>query len=417
MQQFLIHIVSEPKVFKGWGVKEEFNLDVYSHMHYKLVTLLADHLNFTLDLSLVNDYGWRLENGSFSGLMNSLVKGEVEFTTSGALMRFDRMMAAELTVATYRVQTSAIFKQPPLSAVFNVFFLPFNFTTWIAILLLLMLFTIAIVFFFRITTMIKNIGPHSSLMMTTLDTGMLVLGAICQQGTSTIMTTTSVRMAFSVLFFTAVFLFTSYSASIVVILQTPSQSIKSIKDLADKSTTFSVLDTAHNYVYLNETKIHAVKKIYQNKIIKTKPSDAFTSAKVGMIRVQKEFHAFLVDTSVANDIIAKSWNEQEKCSLTQLNLFTLPPLTLYIAKKSGYKDSIKQQLILQDEVGLKKRIYNQFMPQKPTCDSLNKDIIIESVSLKEIFPIIAFLSCAMIVSFIIFVLELMSYNMMSIFKS
>lgn len=63
--------------------------------------------------------------------------------------------------------------------------------------------------------------------------------------------TTPARMATFILFLSAVFLFTSYAASIVVLLQSTSQAIKNRKDLADTAITFSVQDTRHNYIYFN----------------------------------------------------------------------------------------------------------------------------------------------------------------------
>lgn len=59
----------------------------------------------------------------------------------------------------------------------------------------------------------------------------------------------SIRVAIFVLFLTAVFLFTSYSASIVALLQSPSNSIKTINDLVESSMTFSAQDNPYNDVY------------------------------------------------------------------------------------------------------------------------------------------------------------------------
>lgn len=63
--------------------------------------------------------------------------------------------------------------------------------------------------------------------------------------------TASIRVAIFVLFLTAVFLFTSYSASIVALLQSPSDSIKTIKDLVESSMTFSAQITPYGEVYFN----------------------------------------------------------------------------------------------------------------------------------------------------------------------
>jgi len=63
--------------------------------------------------------------------------------------------------------------------------------------------------------------------------------------------TSSIRIAIFVLFLTAVFLFTSYSASIVALLQSPSDSIKTVKDLVESSMTFSAQITPYSEIYFN----------------------------------------------------------------------------------------------------------------------------------------------------------------------
>lgn len=47
----------------------------------------------------------------------------------------------------------------------------------------------------------------------------------------------------------------------------------------------------------------------------------------------------------AYKIISKLWKEEEKCGLSEIQLFKLPILALAVVKKSGYKDIIKQKLV------------------------------------------------------------------------
>lgn len=70
--------------------------------------------------------------------------------------------------------------------------------------------------------------------------------------------TASIRVAIFTLFLTTVFLFTSYSASIVALLQSPSNSIKTIKDLAESSMTFSSQKTPYSEIYFNVSMIFLI---------------------------------------------------------------------------------------------------------------------------------------------------------------
>lgn len=52
-----------------------------------------------------------------------------------------------------------------------------------------------------------------------------------------------------------------------------------------------------------------------------------------------------VEITLAYHIIGQTWQEYEKCSLSEKELFKIPLLTIYVVKKSGYKDLFKQKYI------------------------------------------------------------------------
>ncbi|VVC30077.1 Ionotropic glutamate receptor [Cinara cedri] len=394
-------VILEPSSFVGWDEPiRVYNLDVFAKMHYAICSVLTEQLNFTMNLTFSPDYGWSYGNGTYSGLIGQLQREEIDFTAAGGLMRGDRMDVGDLTVGTFMARTVAIFKQPPLSAAKNIFTLPFGIGVWTVMLAMMFLFTMALIL---VTWSANQKNGKPTALSTALDAVTMVLGAICQQGPW--MTTHSVpaRLVTFTLFLTAVFLFTSYAATIVVLLQSTSRTIvRNLNDLADKPITFSVQDTKHNYIYFNETVDKNIKKIYLNKI-KPQGKNAFTSPEVGVERVRNEFHSFLGEISLAYNIISKTWQEHEKCSLSEIELFKIPLLTLYVTKKSGYRDVFKQKMIQQHEVGLKHRIFKTMVPQKQKCDSAL--INFHSVSMKEAYPVLLFLGYSIFISLLIFLFE------------
>lgn len=50
-----------------------------------------------------------------------------------------------------------------------------------------------------------------------------------------------------------------------------------------------------------------------------------------------------VEISLAYHIIANKWLDHEKCSLSETEVYKIPLLTIYVTKKSGYKDVFKQK--------------------------------------------------------------------------
>jgi len=50
-----------------------------------------------------------------------------------------------------------------------------------------------------------------------------------------------------------------------------------------------------------------------------------------------------VEVISAYKIIGKKWREEEKCGLSEIQLFKIPVLSIALVKKSGHKDIFKQK--------------------------------------------------------------------------
>ncbi|XP_025422107.1 glutamate receptor 2-like [Sipha flava] len=398
-------VITEPTKFDGFYPFADADLDIFAHMHNDLNMILQDQLNFKMDLEIVNSFGWDLGNGSFGGLTGQLQREECDFGGIGSFIRADRMMVIDYTIGTFYREQGALFKQPPLSSVRNICVLPFKTEVWMMTFFTFLAFTGLIVFLSRVTKKFKNTDDET---LTVLDSVTIVHGAICQQGCTMNLNTVSIRVSIFVLFLTAVFLFTSYSASIVALLQSPSNSINTIKNLVESSMTFSAQITPYSEVYFDETDDPLLRKLYDKKM-KVEGSRKFTVASEGIARIRTEFHGFMVEVVSAYKLISRLWREEEKCGFSEIPLFKLPILALAVVKKSGYKDIFKQKIILQQEVGLKNRIIRQWIPPKPVCDSSNRANQFVSVSIKEIYPMLQIYGCGLCISIIILVLE-MAYS-------
>uniref|UniRef100_A0A2S2NTB4 Glutamate receptor delta-1 subunit n=1 Tax=Schizaphis graminum TaxID=13262 RepID=A0A2S2NTB4_SCHGA len=398
-------VISEPNKFKGFYPFADTDLDTFAQMHYDLNMILQDQLNFKIDLGIVDSFGWNLGNGSFSGLTGQLQREEIDFGGIGSFIRKDRMTAIDYTVGTFYRQPAALFKQPPLSSVHNICILPFKFEVWMVTLFTFIGFTILIAFLSRTTRAFKKDEKET---LNVLDSVTIVHGAICQQGYTMNLNAGSIRVAIFVLFLTAVFLFTSYSASIVALLQSPSNSIKTINDLVESSMTFSAQITPYSRVYFDESDDPLLRKLYDKKM-KSHEKDMYTEASTGITRIRTEFHGFLIEVVSAYKLISQLWREEEKCGISEIQLFKLPILALAVVKRSGYKDILKQKLMQQQEVGLKNRIIRRWIPAKPMCDSSNRANQFVSVSIKEIYPMLQIYGFGLCISIIILFFEI-AYN-------
>ncbi|CAH1738067.1 unnamed protein product [Aphis gossypii] len=229
-------VIVEKDSFFGFDKKISSDLDVFAHMHYEMIVTLTNQLNFKTEITIVNDYGWYLGNGSFGGLIGLLQNEAIDFSATGVLIRTDRMSVIDFAVGIVELRTAAMFRQPSLSSVHNILLLPFTTDVWIGICATFCVFVFTLMFLMRVNNYLGE-KKYGSLNVPEIVT--LVHGAICQQGFNSTLTLISIRVVIAVLFFTSVFFYTSYSASIAALVQSNSNSIKSIKDIVESSMTFS----------------------------------------------------------------------------------------------------------------------------------------------------------------------------------
>lgn len=78
-----------------------------------------------------------------------------------------------------------------------------------------------------------------------------MFGATCQQGSHWVPQCTAARIIMVVAFTILMFLYTSYSANIVALLQSPSTRIKTLKDLYESRLEIGVDDTVFNRYYFS----------------------------------------------------------------------------------------------------------------------------------------------------------------------
>lgn len=81
------------------------------------------------------------------------------------------------------------------------------------------------------------------------DVFLLVFGATCQQGSAVAPSSITSRVIMVLVFTILMFLYTSYSANIVALLQSPSRKIRTLKDLYQSRLKLGVDDTVYNHYY------------------------------------------------------------------------------------------------------------------------------------------------------------------------
>lgn len=320
--------VAFPEVWTGLNDIKNRHIDTYARGNWPIVQNLKEALNFKLDMLQVDNYGWNLYgNGTFTGLIGLLQRREVEFGANAALMRPDRIPLVDRTGETLNIRALIFFRQPSLSSISNIFILPFEIRVWLCIFLFYLLAVIATYF---------QVILHRETSL--LDSISMVMGAICQQGHDGTPSSLSGRVVFWTTFIASVFIFTSYSACIVALLQSPSHAIKDINDLVSSPLYFGAQDQVYNHFYFKEATSKSIRNLYMKKILPQGNKTFLKDIDCGMRRVQKELYAFQVETQAAYKFIKEHFFEYEKCQLGDIELFKLPATTIPVQKDSQYRE-------------------------------------------------------------------------------
>lgn len=143
-----------------------------------------------------------------------------------------------------------IYRDPPLPETEDIYHLPFDSHTWIAYIFLIVLINICFYCTLKIETKIyrktHTIKQEESVFsqVTEVQTSILL-----QQGITFLAKSFSTK---TLVIFTSgmvLFLYTSYSAYLVALLQSSSQNIRSLKDLLESNIQLGAEEIVYNHFY------------------------------------------------------------------------------------------------------------------------------------------------------------------------
>lgn len=231
-------------------------------------------------------------------------------------------------------RTPIIFRQPSLSTVSDIFFLPFDNLVWYCYATITMCIIIILT--------IQSGHPLIRFQFTFFDTISLAFGAICQQGTHLTIPTTSGRFVLMTTFLATLAMFSSYSASIVSLIQSPSKSIQNLDNLIE-----SPLGIGMHAVEYIERKVFAENDTILRQLFQVTNQESdyiwIEDELIGIDKVRNELFGFLIDAPIGYQAISKSFTESEKCRLNELKVMRQPMNTITVHKRTGLKEPIKQR--------------------------------------------------------------------------
>lgn len=318
----------------------------------------------------------------------------------------DRIDVIEYIACTSKTRSKFVFRSPKLSYTDNVFILPFDDGVWKS--LGAMVIIAASVLYIAShaewkSNIVKPSNDPAILKPSFYETFFVLFCAFCQQGSSALPITFGSRLITMVSFTALMFLYASYSANIVALLQSPSSKIQTLDDLYNSRIMLGVDDTIFNHYYFSHAEQGVRAKIYLDRIKNKNGTENFFNITDGILMVRDNLFAFHMEVGVGYKILLETFQEDEKCGLQEIQYLQVIDPFYAIQKNSSYKELFKIGLLRLRELGIQDRENSRLYTKKPKCAGHGANFI--SVGLIDVEPALLIYSYGVGIGFMTALLE------------
>lgn len=217
---------------------------------------MIQYLNATVNFSTVSTWGYKdNETGEWSGMIGELVTKKADLGASPLFFTTDRVEIIDYIACTSETRSKFIFRSPKLSYTDNVFLLPFDSNVWLSLGALMIVGSVILCIAAGAewkSNLTENDPNDSSILKPNFhESFFLIICGFCQQGSFALPKSFPARIITMLCFTAMMFMYASYSANIVALLQSPSSKIRTLQDLYNSRLKFGVDDTVFNHFYFS----------------------------------------------------------------------------------------------------------------------------------------------------------------------
>ncbi|XP_053614291.1 glutamate receptor 1 isoform X2 [Plodia interpunctella] len=341
----------------------ELQYDVVAKVCWVNVKIAFEMLNATPRYIFSHRWGYK-QRGEWDGMINDLHTGNAELGTNCLVSDPQRLSVITYTDTLSSFRVRFIFRQPPLSYVSNIFSLPFSSSVWVAVAVCAAIATAA----FYVTSKWEAKGGTSP---TQLDGSMgdallLTMSAVSQQGCVLEPRRVSGRIMLWIFFAALMALYAAYSANIVVLLQAPSKSIRTLAQLANSKLTIAANDVDYNH-FVFKLYPDPVRVAISKRLEPEKGRGQFYDIKDGVERIRQGLFAFHSIVEPVYRQIEKTFLEYEKCDLVEVDYLNGFEPLVPVKKDSPYLELLRIVFKQIRESGIQSAVNRRMQIPKPHC--------------------------------------------------
>ncbi|CAH2260941.1 jg17717 [Pararge aegeria aegeria] len=216
------------------------------------------------------------------------------------------------------------------------------------------------------------------------------------------------RVVMFLMFLLFLFLYTSYSANIVALLQSSSNEIQTLTDLLNSKMELGVEDTPYNRHFFSTSTEPVRKAIYEKKIAPRGYKPSFMSLEEGVKKLQKKPFAFNMFVGGGYRLVERFFLEHEKCGLQEIQYIQENKPWLTCKKNSPFTEIYKIGLTRNHEHGLNDRVNRMIYAKKPAC--IAHGGIFDSVNMTDFYPALLMLVYGMILALVLMFIEILHFH-------
>ncbi|KAK2576724.1 hypothetical protein KPH14_005379 [Odynerus spinipes] len=367
-------VMTDPDTINHLTDYHDKHIDPVTKAGYPWVLHLVHRMNATVTFNITNTWGYRDENGSWSGMTGMLQRREIDFGGTGTFFVKERIGIVKYIQLYTHTGSRFVFRQPLLSTVSNIFVLPFHRSVWMAISVLIVLVIVLLFISMRweyhcgasakSASYWQQMNPGKP---TFGDNLLVILGAFAQQGYSYEPYRVPSRIVTLMLLIAALSLYASYTANIVALLQSTTDSIQTVADLYNSPLKLGAQDVIYNRYYFKSFQDPIRRAVIDEKIEPKGKKSSWMSMEKGVKKLREELFAFHGEVGTIYKIMQDTFQEEEKCGITAIDFLNVLYPLLIIQTQSPYLEIIKNSALLLRESGLKFREEKRLYTSKPLC--------------------------------------------------
>ncbi|XP_014241952.1 glutamate receptor ionotropic, delta-2-like [Cimex lectularius] len=360
----------------GKDMVRRFGLSLFMH--------ISEFYNFRMSYVLSNAWGDPLKNGTWTGMVGQVKRGESDFGLAPAKYVMERYNVIDFVTSLHIVRACFTFLQPKLFGTYKALVLPLDACVWGCLGIFMLLGVLAF----------KAVSRHDKTSVCNENLGgsiLLVLSSFSQQGFPDNSYMLSTRIIYLSLLLVTFFVAAYYNTAILngLLLQAPN-AIQNVEQLLDSDVNLGVLDAPY---FRNEIQTLNDSLTLRTRKKLEKAKQVYFNVADGVLKIKKgQFALFTEDEALYTEIMLKM-SDAEICSLSEVEKYKPFHVGAIARDNSAYKEMFNRAFALIRERGLMNRQKNYWIVEKPEChwkqDALSLDL--EPMALAYFILILGFI--------------------------